>query len=517
MTPFDEIIVSTFHEVIERHLRARPEAPALRFHDRTWRYGEMDARANRIANSLLRDGLAPGDRIIFVGRNSDAVALLALAGSKSGITLVPLNWRLAPAEMKTLAQDADAKLIFAEPDHMDLAACFAGTTTLHPTSVVTGESSWLSNNAVPPPVPADPHAVLVQVYTSGTTGVPKGVMLTHRSLLGINSLRHLVPWDSWGPDDVTLVSAPLGHVGAFGMLARALFFGGEVVIQETFETGATLDAIERLGISKLALVPTAIKMILDHPDARVVDYSRIDTIIYGSSPIAIDLLREAVAVFGCKFAQSYGASETSGPVVALPPDDHDLNASSRMAAAGIPLPGAEVKVVGSDGQSLPQGEIGEICIRSIAMMKGYWNRPEETAAVLSPDGWLRTGDAGLIDEDGYLHVRARIKEMIISGAENVYPAEVESAIFGHPAVAGVAVIGVPDPHWGEAVKAIVVPRDGVPFDPQSVLAWARERIAGYKVPKSIDVVAELPLNSTGKIDKRALRARYWEGLEREVN
>jgi acyl-CoA synthetase (AMP-forming)/AMP-acid ligase II len=517
MTPFDTIVVPTFHEVVERHANSRPDAPALRFHARTWSYGAMEARANRIANSLVRDGLVPGDRILFVGRNSDAVALLALAASKAGITFVPLNWRLAPAEMRTLAEDAGAALLFAEPDHMDMAAAFAGTATLHPTMAATGESAWLAADASPPRIAPDPGRVLVQVYTSGTTGMPKGVMLTHRSLLGINSLRHLVPWDSWGPDDVTLVSAPLGHVGAFGMLARALFFGGEAVIQETFETGATLDAIERHGISKLALVPTAIKMILDHPRAREVDYSRIDTIIYGSSPIALDLLREAVAVFGCRFAQSYGASETSGPVVALPPDDHDPAGNPRMAAAGLALPGAEIQVIGPDGRSLPPEQTGEICVRSIATMKGYWKRPEETAAVLSVDGWLRTGDAGLIDADGYLHIRARIKEMIVSGAENVYPAEVENALFGHPSVAGVAVIGVPDPHWGEAVKAIVVPKAGVAFDPQSVLAWARDRIAGYKVPKSIDVVAELPLNATGKIDKRQLRARYWQGHEREVN
>ena len=517
MTPFDTIAVPTFHEVIERHARERPRAPALRFQGRIWTYEAMDRRANRVAHALLRDGLVPGDRILFVGRNSDAVALLALAGSKAGITLVPLNWRLAPAEMQALAEDSGAKLIFAAPDHVDRAAGFAGAMPLLSTDAVTGDGDWLADDETPPPIPPDPYAVLVQVYTSGATGLPKGVMLMHRSLLGINALRHLVPWDGWGPDDVTLVSAPLGHVGAFGMLARALFFGGEAVIQETFDPGTTLGAIERLGISKLALVPTAIRMVLDHPRARDVDYGRIDTIIYGSAPISLELLREAVAVFGCRFAQSYGCSETSGPTVALPPDDHDPDGNPRMTSAGLPLPGAEIKIIGPDGDALPSGAVGEICIRSVATMKGYWNRPEETARVLGPDGWLRTGDAGLIDADGYLHVRARIKEMIVSGAENVYPAEVEAAIAGHPAVADVAVIGVPDPHWGEAVKAIVVARPGAVLAPASVIAWVRARIAGYKVPKSIDVVPMLPLNSAGKIDKRALRAPYWEGHDREVN
>lgn len=517
MTPFDALVVPTFHEVIECHVRERPQATALRFRERRWTYAALDAQASRIARALLRDGLAPGDRILFVGRNSDALALLALAGSKAGITLVPLNWRLALAEMRVLAEDPGAKLIFAEPDHLDIAAGFAGAVPLFSTGVVTEGGNWLVEDAPSPPIPPDPHAVLVQVYTSGTTGLPKGVMLMHRSLLGINTLRHLVPWDSWGPEDVTLVSAPLGHVGAFGMLARTLFFGGEAVIQETFDPGTTLDAIERHGITKLALVPTAIRMVLDHPRARDVDYSRIDTIIYGSAPISVELLREAVAVFGCRFAQSYGCSETSGPTVALPPDDHAPDGNPRMASAGLPMPGAEIRVIGPDGTTLPTGEVGEICIRSIATMKGYWNRPEETAKVLGPDGWLRTGDAGLVDADGYLYVRARIKEMIVSGAENVYPAEVEAAIAGHPAIADVAVIGVPDPRWGEAVKAIVVAKPGVAFDLASVTAWARARIAGYKVPKSIDVVPVLPLNSTGKIDRRALRAPYWEGHDREIN
>jgi acyl-CoA synthetase (AMP-forming)/AMP-acid ligase II len=517
MNPFDVITVPTFHEIVERHARERPDAPALRFHERAWTYAAMDRWANRVANTLLREGLAPGDRILFVGRNSDAVALLALAGSKAGITLVPLNWRLAPAEMQALAEDSGAKLVFAEPDYLEVAAQLGGSLPLLSTEAVTVGSDWLATEASSPAIPPDPHAVLVQVYTSGTTGVPKGVMLMHRSLLGINALRHLVPWDSWGPDDVTLVSAPLGHVGAFGMMARALFFGGEAVIQETFDSGTTLDAIERHGITKLALVPTAIRMILDHPRARDVDYGRLDTILYGSAPIAVELLREAVAVFGCKFAQSYGASETSGPAVALPPDDHDPNGNPRMASAGVPLPGTEIKVIGPDGEPLPTGEIGEICIRSIATMKGYWNRPEETARALGPDGWLRTGDAGLIDADGYLHIRARIKEMIVSGAENVYPAEVENVLASHPSVAQVAVIGVPDPHWGEAVKAIVVPKPGAAFDAASVIAWARQRIAGYKLPKSIDIVDALPLNATGKIDKLALRAPYWEGRDRDVS
>jgi fatty-acyl-CoA synthase len=224
-----------------------------------------------------------------------------------------------------------------------------------------------------------------------------------------------------------------------------------------------------------------------------------------------------VKAFGCQFAQAYGMTETTGTVVMLPPEDHDPNGSPRMRAAGKPVPGAEVKIVGGDGQPVPTGEVGEIVVRSPSNMLGYWKQPEATARTQTADGWVYTGDAGYLDADGYVYIHDRVKDMIISGGENVYPAEVESAIYGHPDVADVAVIGVPDPTWGEAVKAVCVPRPGHQVDPASVIAWARERIAGFKVPKSVDVIAELPRNPTGKILRRSLRAPYWEGRDRQVN
>jgi fatty-acyl-CoA synthase len=224
-----------------------------------------------------------------------------------------------------------------------------------------------------------------------------------------------------------------------------------------------------------------------------------------------------VRAFGCQFAQAYGMTETTGTVVMLPPEDHDPNGSPRMRAAGRPVPGVELKIVDATGQPVPTGQVGEIVTRSSSNMIGYWKQPEATARTKTADGWVHTGDAGYMDADGYVYIHDRVKDMIISGGENVYPAEVENAIYGHPDVADVAVIGVPDATWGEAVKAVCVPRPGHRVDADSVIAWARERIAGFKVPKSVDVVAELPRNPTGKILRRALRAPYWEGLDRQVN
>lgn len=515
----DRLVVPTLHGVVAAHAVHEPNGTAIRFDGGRLSYVALDRLANRLANTLRREGYGREDRLIFIGRNSDAVPVIALAANKIGAVPVPLNWRLAPAEIATLIRDAEARLIFVEPEFQETVIALLAALP-RPIAVVLardlfGTGSWLSRDDSLLSAVDDPDAIAVQIYTSGTTGIPKGVMLPHRSLLGINALRvaHL-PWDSWNKNDVTLVSAPLGHIGAYGMLARALFFGGEAIIQQIFDTDQVLDAIAHHGVSKIALVPTAIKMLLDHPRARQIDYSRIDTMIYGASPITPALLREAIKVFRCRFAQSYGSTETSGPVVALEPDDHDFAGNPRMLSAGRALPGTTVRIADDAGNELPLGESGEICLRSIANMKGYWKRPDDTAATLSVDGWLRTGDAGYMDADGYVYVRSRVKDMIISGAENIYPTEVENAIAGHPDVAEVAVIGIPDPHWGEAVKAIVTAKAGHQVDPASVIRWARERVAGYKTPKSIDVVAELPHNATGKIDKRRLRDAYRvEGCE----
>ena len=509
MNLWSSIPVSTFGAIVAEHAAARPDAVALRFADRAWTWAMFDAAANRIARDLLADG-APGDRIAYVGRNHDAIPLLALATARAGMIFVPINFRLAPREVEHILADSGARLLFT-------ADGFTAATV--PTRDADDLVQSGGDDARAPAVTVAPNDVALMMYTSGTTGLPKGVMLTHRSLFGTSTLRRTaaVSWDRWSSDDVTLVPVPLAHIGGFGMLARTIFFGGEAVIQSTFDPAQVLDAIERRRVSKIGLVPTAMKMVIDHPRARLVDYSRIETMIYGAAPITADLLKEAIATFGCRFAQSYGMSETSGTCVALPPEDHDVAGNPRMRSAGKPLPGTELRIVGEDGMVLPPNATGEIAVRCISVMAGYWNQPAATAAVLDTDGWYRTGDAGLIDSDGYLFIKDRVKDMIVSGAENIYPAEVENLLCDHPDVGGVAVIGVPDPHWGEAVKAVVVPAPGRTIDEAALIAWAKERIAHFKAPRSIDVVDALPLNASGKVQKALLRERYWAGAERRVN
>jgi acyl-CoA synthetase (AMP-forming)/AMP-acid ligase II len=257
--------------------------------------------------------------------------------------------------------------------------------------------------------------------------------------------------------------------------------------------------------------------LLLQPKCRDTDFSSITYLLYGASPIPLDLLREAVAVFKCGFVQLYGMTETTGAVTYLPAEDHDLNGTKRMRSAGKAVTGAKIEIRDAQGNALPVGSEGEIWICSQSCMNGYWNLPEATAATMTGGGWVRSGDAGYMDEDGYVYIQDRVKDMIVSGGENIYPAEVESAMYGHDAIAEVAVIAVPDEKWGEAVKAIVVLKPGAPADAQAILDFTRTRIAGYKVPKTVDFVTSLPRNGTGKILKRELRKPFWEGRERQVN
>jgi fatty-acyl-CoA synthase len=278
-----------------------------------------------------------------------------------------------------------------------------------------------------------------------------------------------------------------------------------------------LDAVEFQGVTRFFAVPAALQMVINHPRAVTTDFSRLKYIIYGAAPIPLELLRQCIAVFGAQFLQAYGMTETTGTIVMLWPEDHDPNGNIRMRAAGRALPGVELKIVDEAGGEVPTGEVGEIMTRSSNNMLHYWKLPEATAKTVTDDGWVRTGDAGYLDADNYLFIHDRVKDMIITGGENVYPAEVESAIYGHPAVAEVAVIGVPDATWGEAVKACCVPKPGMEIDPADVIAWARERIAAFKAPKSVDVIPIMPRNASGKILRKDLRAPYWAGRERQVN
>lgn len=517
--------IATLAELLPRRAALHPDRTAMLWHDVAISYAELDRRSRQVAAGLRAAGVKRGDRIAYIGRNSADYYELLFGIVRLNAVMMPLNWRLADAELDYILDDARVAMLFGEATHIARTASAGLDAGLVVAIDVTqpGASPYARwrDGYLPEGGDGDagPNDVAMQLYTSGTTGRPKGAMLSHRNILCLRTevpLADQLPWYRWTAKDVSILSLPLFHIGTAAWGIIGLHHGGSLVIQPEFEPGAMIDVIARHRVTRIAMVPSALQMLIEHPAARDADFSSMEYVFYGASPMPLSLLLRAMEVIGGDFVQIYGMTETCGSLVALPPEDHGREESRRMLSAGRPFPGVEVAVREADGSFLPEGAIGEIVIRSPSNMIGYCGQPEETARVIDPDGWLRTGDAGFI-EDGYVYVHDRIKEMIITGGENVYPAEVEAAIVAHPAVADVAVIGIPDDCWGEAVKAVVVPLPGQPVEAAEIIAWARGRIAGFKVPKTVDFVETLPRNASGKLLRKELREPYWAGRERRVN
>jgi long-chain acyl-CoA synthetase len=498
-------------DVVRRHAAERPGVVAVRHGGRELTYAELDERANRLAQALLASGVRAGARVAYLDRSAPEIVELLFAASKIGAVLVPLNWRLATREMAAVLGDAQAPLLIAGPSYADVASGLAERLSPAPAVVVVGEpyERWLAAHE-----PVDPggrgHAedVIVQMYTSGTTGVPKGVLTTHRNLA--STARTSVRW-GFDAESVSLTPLPMFHIGGIGWAYCGLWHGATTVLVSEFEPEAVLELLERERVTNAVLVPTMLQMLAAVPGAGERDYSALRSIAYGAAPITTPVLKTALRTFGCSLFGLYGLTESTGGVVALEPGDHDPGGAREhlLRSAGRPYPWVELEIVDpAGGRRLGPGEVGEVWLRGPNVTPGYFNRPAETAAALTPDGWLRTGDGGYVDEQGYLFLTDRIKDMIVSGGENVYPVEVEDALAQHPDVVDVAVIGVPDDRWGETVKALIVPRRGARPATEDILAFARERLAGYKLPRSVELVDDLPRNPSGKVLKRELRERY---------
>jgi acyl-CoA synthetase (AMP-forming)/AMP-acid ligase II len=527
LQPEELDLMPTLADVPRYHARKRGAQTALSFEGRLTNYADLDARSNQAAQALIAAGVNPGECVAYFGKNSDHYFELLFAAAKVGAIITPVGWRLAAGEAAYILTDCDAKVVFVGPECVGVLEQALTEMGAAPTVVAMEEGSRFPTYAAwrdaqrgrDPGLAAMSGDGVLILYTSGTTGRPKGVMLSNGNLLGSRRgvAEAQLGWNEWAEGETNLVAMPVAHIGGTGWGFVGLLNGVKNVVTRDFDPLQALEIIERERIAKMFMVPAALQFVLRQPRAREVDYSSLKHILYGASPMPVELLRECMAVFGCKFCQQYGMTETTGTIVYLPPEDHDPDGNARMRAAGLPLPGVELRIVSADGEILGPNQIGEVATRSAANMAGYWRNASATAATIDGDGWLRTGDAGYLDEDGYLFIQDRIKDMIISGAENVYPAEVENAIHGHPHVADVAVIGVPDATWGEAVKAIVVARPGVTPDAAEIIAYARARIAHYKAPKSVDFVETLPRSASGKVLRRQLREPYWQGRDRRVN
>ena len=531
-TPPLALLPDALGDLVREHARVQGAAAAFVFDGEETSFAALDAGSNRAANGLAALGVRKGDRIAFLGKNHPLYFELLLAAAKLGAVMTPVNWRLAPPEVAFIVGDCQARVLFAGEGFGALLAKIRADIPLVETVFgveaddpdLPDYRNWRDGfPASDPAVKVGPEDDALQLYTSGTTGRPKGAVMTHGSIL---SSRHrpepdadeveLRDWQKPIPGEVTLLAMPTFHISGTGTGIGTIASGTCSIVLPEYDPAKALELIETYNISKIFLVPAAIQILLNHPRVGEVDFSRLKFITYGASPIPLDLMKAAMERFGCGFVQMYGMTETSGTIVTLDPEDHVPEGSARMRSVGKALPGVEIKIIDPEGHEVPANTVGEIATRSSKNMRGYWNLPEATAATIDADGWLRTGDAGTLDDDGYLFIRDRVKDMIISGGENVYPAEVENAIYSHPKVADVAVIGVPDAKWGEAVKACVVVKPGEVLSEAEVIAHAREHIAAYKSPKSVDFIAVLPRNPSGKVLRRELRAPYWEGQERQV-
>jgi len=512
--------------VIRHGAATRAGHAALRFQDATFSYAALDACSNRVAHGILALGIRPGERIAVLGKNAPEQFEILFGVSKAGAVFVPVNWRLAPREIAFVINDSRASVLFVSDEYAAIIDEIGNELRWLNHIFVFGSAAekanyaaWSKNQSDEGIETAiDPSEAVLQLYTSGTTGTPKGVMLTSRNLFTL--FDRLGQY--WRLDDNTrsIVCLPLFHIGGIGWGLACMRFGGTAVLAHNFVAADVLRLIENEGATHINLVPAMIRAMVESPEAPKHDYSSLHFVLYGTAPISKPLLIAALGAFKCPFVQVYGLTETTSAVTQLESADHQVGGprEALLRSAGRPYPWVEAKIVDpSTLQPCPLGKTGELWVRSGQNMKGYWMNDEATAATIDESGWLRTGDCGYFDDEGYLFLTDRVKDMIVSGGENVYPAEAEGLLAEHPLVAEVAVIGVPHPTWGETPKAVVVLSPGGQISEQDLIGWLRTRLAHFKCPTSVEFVRELPRNAAGKVLKRVLREPYWKEHTRRIN
>jgi acyl-CoA synthetase (AMP-forming)/AMP-acid ligase II len=505
--------IVTEADALARNAAQWPGKTALIYGDDRVSFGRLDEAASRIANGLNALDLPAHGRVAILGRNSATYFKLLFGIIRADMTVLPLNWRLAPPEIAYILGDAQVECLFYETSFSDVVALAkAEYPSLRDCIPIDGEtpdalSAWMSaQSPVRPQSHSMPEDIMIQFYTSGTTGYPKGVQVSHRASRVMRDMEVAMggEWLRWTAVDVAIVALPNFHLSGTSWALQWLARGATCVIHPQVDPGAFLRAIQDHGVTQIMAIPTIVQMMLDHSLFPEIDTASLRNIYYGGMPMPAPLLRRARAALNCDFVQIYGMTENNGSACYLSPQDHDRE--DLLAACGRPLPPIQLKIMSPDGEELPTGDIGEVCIKSPSLMSGYWNRPDIADETYFGD-FYRTGDAGFVNAEGYLHLVDRTKDMIVSGGENIYPAEIERVLVEHPDVLELSVIGVPDERWGEAVKAVVVPRTAS-LTAEELTNFARGKIAGYKVPKSVDFVEALPRNANGKILKRELRDRY---------
>jgi long-chain acyl-CoA synthetase len=508
MTPATAEVDYRLADLIREHARDRPADIAMSHGDRSVTYAELHARSSRYAQALLSAGVGVGSRVAHLDQNAPEALELLVAAAKIGAVLVPLNWRLSTPELRAVITDAGAMLVTCGPSFAEMTRAAAGDVRVQVVGPGTAGEDWLRNfDDDDPSYAPEPGTAVLQLYTSGTTGSPKGVLTTHANLACLAA--GTAPFWSFDSTSVSLVSTPLFHIGGMGWLLVGIQVGARNVLLSQVVPDELVDVLERERITNAFLVPTILHMVneLDRVGGR--DFSALRSIAYGGSPITTPVLEASLRTFGCELFQLYGLTETTGAIVQLDATDHDPNGSRAhlMRSAGRPYPWVEVAIVDPrSGDALPVGRIGEVRVRGANVTPGYHERPADTDAAMADGGWFCTGDGGYLDGDGYLFLTDRIKDMIVSGGENVYPIEVEDVLARHPDVLEVAVVGVSDERWGEVVTAVVVARSAAAPTLESLLTFCRPLLAAYKLPRRLVLLDELPKTPTGKVVKRELRA-----------
>jgi acyl-CoA synthetase (AMP-forming)/AMP-acid ligase II len=516
------------HDFLDYWARERPQAEFAVAGGHAVTYAEASSVANRVANRLIALGCRKGSRVAVLAGNTAWYPVLYFAAAKAGLVLVPVNCRLVSTEWVGILNDAEPSVLIAGREQLAGADEIRGELKSVEHFVAEGGDDqrrwesleqWLSEGSVAPPdVEVSPDDPLYQMYTSGTTGAPKGAVLSHGAVT--SNVLQVALAHPVSPGDRGLVVLPMFHAAVIPAAFSVLCRGGSVFVLDAFDPEQVVRVLDEERIGVATLVPAMLQACLVTVRGIAARrYERLRSIYYGASPIAEETLRRAIDAFGCEFVQSYGMTEAAQALTFLSAADHRLALETRpelLLSAGRPAAGTTLQVVDATDGSTPTGGSGEIVARGPQLMSGYWQRPDETAQALR-DGWLHTGDVARIDDDGYLFVEDRIKDMIVSGGENVYPQIVEQVLYEHPGIAEAAVIGVPDERWGEAVKAVVVTRPGIVCSEAEILAFCRPRMGGFERPGSVDFVDALPRTASGKVLKRVLREPYLVGRERRVS
>jgi fatty-acyl-CoA synthase len=508
--------------------RLTGDALAIQDTRRSVTFRQLAAETRGIRVALEERGAREGDRVAVLAKNSIQYAALYFATADGGMPIVPLNWRLGAKEVSDILRDSGAKIMLAAPEFRPAVETVAAELADFDPPQPFGEEAlkWMAwarkqNAALPSPSTpggAPSGQIAVQMYTSGTTGIPRGAMLTHRSLRSMVSSWLLELPLHIGKHRFLQVT-PLFHVGGVLMLLSNIAAGSSLILHSEFFPDDAADALANEGISDALFVPSMLQWLLSEGGVSGKSFPQLQTIVYGAAPMSLQLLQQSMETFGCGFLQGYGLTETCGVVTVLRPAEHHWDGKGdpprRLASAGREVLCSHVRVVSDDWRDVKPGEVGEVVARGENIMNGYFNMPESTAAALE-NGWLHTGDLATVDDEGFIYIVDRKKDMIIVGGENVYPREIELVLLRHPGIADVAVVGVPHPLWGEEVLALVVRRPNANVDVGEVIQHCRSELARFKCPTKVEFRQEIPRNAAGKVLKRALREPYWQGQERRV-